>query len=356
MNHSELRNDLFLRACRREPVDRLPVWYMRQAGRYQPEYREIKKSFSLLEITDRPELCAQVTRLPVEQLGVDAAILFSDIMVPLGPMGVHYDIQGGVGPVLPNPLRTQEAVRALRPLSPERDLPHVLETIRLLVADLDVPLIGFAGGPFTLASYMVEGRADLTRDYKRTKQMMHEDTQVWEHLMRSLSEMIVDYLRAQIAAGVSAVQIFDSWVGALDRAEFVRFVLPHLKVIAESLRATDAPVIFFGLHTAPFFPELREIGVDVIGVDWHTPIAQARSALGQRVALQGNLDPGLLLGPWEPLEQAAKAIVEEAVTAPGFIFNLGHGVIKETDPAQLARLTELVHSYSSQQCAALSQR
>jgi uroporphyrinogen decarboxylase len=186
--------------------------------------------------------------------------------------------------------------------------------------------------------------------------MMHEDTQVWEHLMRSLSEMIVDYLRAQIAAGVSAVQIFDSWVGALDRAEFVRFVLPHLKVIAESLRGTDAPVIFFGLHTAPFFPELREIGVDVIGVDWHTPIAQARSALGQRVALQGNLDPGLLLGPWEPLEQAAKAIVDEAVTAPGFIFNLGHGVIKETDPAQLARLTELVHSYSSQQCAALSQR
>jgi len=347
-NHTNITNDLFLRACRREPVERLPVWYMRQAGRYQPEYREIKKTYSLIEITERPELCAQVTRLPVEQLGVDAAILFSDIMVPLGPMGIDYDIRRDVGPVIANPIRTRADVLRLKSLAPERELPHVLETIKLLTADLPVPLIGFAGGPFTLASYMVEGSADLTRSYQRTKAMMYNDSATWNDLMQRLSAMIVSYMRAQITAGATAIQIFDSWVGALSTEDFVRYVLPHLHDIFAGLRDCGAPTIYFGLRTAGFYSHLRDIGAQVLGVDWHTPIAEARASVGANIALQGNLNPETVLGPWPEIEQQARVIVEAGVQSPGFIFNLGHGVIKETDPQKLVRLTDFVHSYSEQ--------
>lgn len=340
-------NDLFLRACRREKVERLPVWYMRQAGRYQPEYREIKKSYSLLEITEQPELCAAVTRLPVTQLGVDAAILFSDIMVPLGPMGVTYDIKKDVGPVVDTVIRTSSDVQSLRELHVDKDLPHVLETIAMLAADLPVPLIGFAGGPFTLASYMVEGQADLTRQYRRTKAMMHESPADWHALMARLADMIVTYMRAQIKAGAAAIQIFDSWVGSLDEDDFVRYVLPHLHTIFEGLQGV-APLIYFGLHTSKFFAHLREVNADVLGVDWHTSIAAARSLAGPSVALQGNLNPATLLSAWPDVEREARAIVEQGVQTPGFIFNLGHGVLKETDPAMLVRLTQLVHDYSEQ--------
>lgn len=323
------------------------MWYMRQAGRYQPEYREIKKTYSLLEITERPELCAQVTRLPVTQLGVDAAILFSDIMVPLGPMGVAYDIQKDVGPVVDHPIRSGDDVRALRELRVAEDLPHVLETIAMLISDLPVPLIGFAGGPFTLASYLVEGRADLTRQYRRTKAMMHDAPAAWHELMRRLSFMIVTYMRAQVEAGAAAIQIFDSWVGSLDEDDFTAYVLPHLREICDGLQG-EAPTIYFGLHTAKFFSHLKSIKADVLGVDWHTSIAQARSLAGPDVALQGNLNPATILASWGQVETEARGIIEDGVKTPGFIFNLGHGVIKESDPDMLIRLTGLVHHYSEQ--------
>ncbi|MCY0877180.1 MAG: uroporphyrinogen decarboxylase [Firmicutes bacterium] len=340
-------NDLFLRACRREPVERLPVWYMRQAGRSQPEYREIKKRYSLLEITEQPKLCAEVTRLPVTQLGVDAAILFSDIMVPLGPMGIAYDIQKDVGPVVANPLRNAADVRALRELNVSAALPHVLETISMLAADLPVPLIGFAGGPFTLASYMIEGQADLTRKYERTKAMMHERPADWHELMKRLVAMIVTYMQYQLDAGAAAIQIFDSWVGSLDEDDFTTYVLPHLRDIFAGLQGV-APTIYFGLHTTKFFAQLREAGPAVLGVDWHTSISAARALAGPDVALQGNLDPATVLGSWDDLEREARAIIEQGVQTPGFIFNLGHGVQKESDPAVLTRLTQTVHTYSEE--------
>jgi uroporphyrinogen decarboxylase len=337
-------NDTFLRACRKQKVDVVPVWYMRQAGRYQPEYREIRRKHSLLEICRHPELCAEVTTLPVRQLGVDAAILFSDIMVPVGAMGVDFAIRSNVGPVIHNPIRSMADVSRLKPVEPEDDLPYVMESIRILSRSLPVPLIGFSGAPFTLASYMVEGGP--SRHYLKTKTLMYRSPDIWFALMDKLEQMIVSYLKAQIAAGAHAVQVFDSWVGSLSPEDFREYVMPTMRRIFQKLGETETPVIYFGVGTGELLPMWRELDAHVIGLDWRVPLGEARRRLGSRFALQGNLDPAVLLAPWSEIERRAQAILEEGMAQPGYVFNLGHGVFPEVSVETLQRLTAFVHAYS----------
>lgn len=337
-------NDNFVRACLKQEVDQVPVWYMRQAGRYQPEYREIRKKYSLLDICEIPELCAEVTTLPVQQLDVDAAILFSDIMVPLGPMGVKYDIIEKRGPVLETPYRTVEDIASLRPIQPEEDLPYVLETIKILARELKVPLIGFTGAPFTLASYMVEGGP--SRNYIRTKQLMYSHPEVWHSLMEKLGDMVVTYLKAQVNAGAKAVQIFDSWVGALAPADYMTYVYPTMKRIFQDLNELQAPKIYFGVGSGELLPLWKDLDTDVIGLDWRVSISEGRNRIGDRYAVQGNLDPTLLLAPWPVLEARAKEIIDQGLEKPGFVFNLGHGIFPEVPGDMLKRLTDFIHEYS----------
>jgi uroporphyrinogen decarboxylase len=337
-------NDTFVKACLKQDVEFVPVWYMRQAGRYQPEYREIRKKYSLLEICQIPELCAEVTISPVQQLGVDAAILFSDIMVPLGPMGVKYDIIENRGPVLDTPYRTKEDIDSLRPIQPEEDLSYVLDTIKILARELKVPLIGFTGAPFTLASYMIEGGP--SRNYIRTKQLMYSHPDVWDRLMHKLADMIITYLKAQVQAGAQAVQIFDSWVGALSPSDYMRYVFPTMDRIFKELHELKAPKIYFGVGSGELLSLWSRLHTDVIGLDWRVPIREGRSRIGDRFAVQGNLDPTLLLAPWAPLESRAMEIIDQGVEEPGFIFNLGHGVFPEVPGEVLQRLTQFVHDYS----------
>lgn len=334
-------NDRFLRACRREPVDRTPVWFMRQAGRYQAEYRAVRQRYTLLEICRQPELCAQVTRLPVDQLGVDAAILFSDIMVPLGPMGVDYELQENVGPVIGRPIASNDDVARLRPLVPEESLDYVLTTIRLLVQELPVPLIGFVGGPFTLASYLIEGRP--SRRFLRTKALMYQEPAVWHALLERLTDMAIVYLRAQVAAGAHAVQVFDSWVGCLGPADYRTYVFPHMERLFSETAALGVPRIHFGVHTLGILPLMRQAGGDVIGVDWRVDIGAAWEMLGPDVAVQGNLDPALLFAPEDVLRQRVHDILKSAGGRPGHIFNLGHGVLPETSPDRLRQVVQWVH-------------
>jgi len=336
-----LKNDRFLRACRLEPVDRTPVWFMRQAGRYQAEYRSLRERYTLLEICREPELCAQVTALPVRQLGVDAAILFSDIMVPLGPMGIDYELKENVGPVIENPVRTLRDVQALRPLEPAEDLPYVLETIRLLVRELDVPLIGFAGGPFTLASYLIEGKP--TRTFIETKTLMYSEPTVWHQLLQRLTDGVVRHLRAQVEAGAHALQIFDSWVGALDPWDYRTYVLPHMRRLFAQTADLGVPRIHFGVGAGHLLPLMREAGGEVIGVDWRVPLPVAWEQVGEGVGLQGNLDPVLLFSPEETLKARVGAILESVRGRRGHIFNLGHGVLPKTPPDALKRVVEWVH-------------
>ncbi|MBX5436502.1 MAG: uroporphyrinogen decarboxylase [Alicyclobacillaceae bacterium] len=340
----------FLRACRREPVDQVPVWYMRQAGRYQPEYRKLREQHSLLEICRNPRLCAEVTRLPVEQIGVDAAILFSDITIVFEPMGIRCDIREHVGPVIDNPVRTRADVERLRPLEPAKDLPYVLESVALLRSQLPVPLIGFAGGPFTLASYLVEGGP--SRDYVRTKQLMYSDPVTWHRLMDLLADAAARFLAAQVQAGAAAVQVFDSWVGSLAPADFRQAVLPAMQRLFGELQKLSVPLIYFGVATGELLALMGESGATVIGVDWRVPIRTARARIGRPMAIQGNLDPALLFAPWPEIEKRARAILDEGLEEPGFIFNLGHGVIHHQPPvavSTLQRLTRFVHDYSREQ-------
>ncbi len=347
-----MKNDLFLRACRGETVERLPVWYMRQAGRYQEEYREIRKNYTLEEICLDPALCAKVTMLPVEQLNVDAAILFSDIMIPLGPIGVNYSLVKDKGPEIANPIRSLHDVEQLRKIQPEVDLPHVLETIRLLKQQLEVPLIGFSGAPFTLASYMIEGGP--SRNYLLTKTLMYEAPTTWELLMDKLGDMVVTYLRAQVLAGADAVQVFDSWVGSLAPVDYRRYVMPAMEKIFAGIRDLDVPSIYFGVNTGELLADFSHIGSSVVGVDWRVPIQAARERTRGMVSLQGNLDPALLFAPWEVLESRAKAIIDEAVIEPGFVFNLGHGVLPSVNPSVLQKLTAFIHEYSEKKISELS--
>lgn len=340
-------NDRFLRACRSEPTDRVPVWYMRQAGRYDPDYRKIKENYSLLEICRQPELAAEITMMPVRKLGVDAAILYSDIMNPVASIGIDFDIVKDVGPVIHNPVRSAADVDKLRPIDVEGDLPHVLETIRILRRELNVPLITFGGAPFTLASYIVEGRS--SKSYMKTKALMYAEPDVWHRLMSKLSEMAAEYLRAHAKAGAQAVQLFDSWVGALAPRDFAEFVLPHVQSIFERLQDVDIPKIYFpGVSSGELLPYLTELQADVVGLDWRVSIAEGRRRTQGRFAVQGNLDPYVLTAPMEVIREQARRLLDEGMREPGYIFNLGHGLFPEASLDKLRELTEFVHTYSEQ--------
>lgn len=338
----------FINACKLQPVDQVPVWYMRQAGRYQPEYRAIREKYSLVEICKHPELCAEVTKLPVQQLGVDAAILFSDIMIPVGAMGMDFEIRENVGPIIARPITSLSDIERLQVFNPEEALPHVLESIRIVTDDLPVPLIGFTGAPFTLASYMIEGRP--SRNYIRTKQMMWGNPELWRPLMDKLGAMIVRYAKAQVAAGAAAIQLFDSWVGSLSVPDFRTHVLPTIQDIFHQLKDLGVPLIYFGVNTGELLTSFAESGASVIGVDWRVPLPAARDRIGPDLAVQGNLDPILLFAPWPVIERRAREILDEGMQHPGFVFNLGHGVTHNQPTVEvdtLRRLTAFVHDYSS---------
>ncbi|MBO7745443.1 uroporphyrinogen decarboxylase [Paenibacillus sp. MWE-103] len=345
-------NDLFIRACRGEHVDRLPVWYMRQAGRYDPDYRKIKERYSLLEICKQPELAAEVTMMPVKKLGVDAAILYSDIMNPVASIGIDFDIVANVGPVIHNPIRTADDIARLKPIDVEGDLSHVLETIRILVRELEVPLITFAGAPFTIASYLIEGRP--SKSYIKTKTMMYAEPELWFSLMDKLGDMAIAYLRAHMAAGGKALQLFDSWVGALAPRDFATYVLPTIERIFRELSDLPQPKIYFpGVASGELLATLGDVRADIVGLDWRVPVAEGRRRLGGAFGVQGNLDPYVLTAPMDVIREQAKTIIDEGVQAPKFVFNLGHGLFPEAPLDKLRELTDYVHAYSEEAIAAL---
>nr|WP_240473352.1 uroporphyrinogen decarboxylase [Salsuginibacillus kocurii] len=343
MMTNETFNDQFLKACRQEPVTHTPVWYMRQAGRSQPEYRALKEKYSLFEITHDPELCAYVTRLPVEQYNNDAAILYKDIMTPLPAMGVDVEIKSGIGPVIDNPIRSKADVEQLAELNPEEDIYYVLDTIRLLRTQLSVPLISFSGAPFTLASYMVEGGP--SKNYAKTKAMMFGDAETWNLLMDKLADMIITYVKSQIKAGAQAIQLFDSWVGALSVKDYRAYIKPTMEKICQELRKEGVPLILYGVGASHLIKEWDDLPIDVIGLDWRMSVQEARE-LGITKTLQGNLDPTVLLSSWEAIERETKYILDQAKDDHAFIFNLGHGVFPEIQPETLASVTSFVHDYT----------
>ena len=337
-------NDTIIRAYKGEQTDYTPLWFMRQAGRSQNEYLEIRKKHTLFEITHNPELCAYVTRLPVEDYQNDAAILYKDIMSPLPAMGVDVEIKSGIGPVIDNPITSIDDIKKLGTLDPKADVPYVLDTIRLLTTEqLNVPLIGFSGAPFTLASYMIEGGPSKT--YSETKAFMYSNPEAWFLLMDKLGDMIIDYTKAQIEAGAQAIQIFDSWVGSLNAADYRTFVKPVMERIFTELKKENVPLILFGIHARHLLLEWNDLPVDVLGLDWRTSIKEARE-LGVTKVLQGNLDPTILLADWDTIETRTKAILDEGLADGRHVFNLGHGVTPNIKPATLKKLTELVHTYS----------
>lgn len=339
-------NDTFLRAIRNEPVNHVPVWYMRQAGRYQASYMKIKEKYSLMQICEIPELCAEVTLSPVRDHNTDAAILYSDIMIPVKPMGVDVDIKAGIGPVIDNPIRSLADVQRLIALEPEVHLPKTMDTIRILNKELNVPLIGFAGAPFTLASYMVEGGP--SREYHKTKTMMYAAPDVWFALMDKLGDMIITYMKAQVAAGCQAIQIFDSWVGALSPSDYQKYIYPTMKRIFEGLREAGAPTIYFGVNNRHLIELWKDLAIDVIGLDWRTPVNVGSELVGPKFTLQGNLDPVYLLAPFEVLQEEVKRIIDMGIEHPGgYIFNVGHGLFPEVPEDVVTRLTAFIHEYSA---------
>ncbi len=334
----------FLRACRRQPVPYTPVWFMRQAGRSLPEYRRLRAGTGMLEACARPDLVVEITLQPLRRYDVDAAIFFSDIVVPLKAVGVSLDIRPGIGPVVEHPFRDPGDLALLRPLVPG-DVPFVTEAVQELVAQLgNRPLIGFAGGPFTLASYLIEGGP--SKNHERTKALMYGDPRLWHALLDRLAELTVSFLRIQIAAGVSAVQLFDSWVGAVSPDDYRRSVLPHSKRIFAALEASGVPRIHFGVGTGELLGLMGEAGADVVGVDWRVPLDEAVRRVEPGKALQGNLDPALLLAPWDTIRERARDVLGRGRAAEGHVFNLGHGVLPGTHPDALARLADLVHAES----------
>ncbi len=336
-----------LRACRREPVPHTPVWFMRQAGRSLPEYRALRAGTRMLEACRDPAIVCEVTLQPVRRHGVDAAILFSDIMVPLAAAGIELDISPGVGPVVTSPVRTSQDVEVIRPLHAS-DVFFVDEAVRLLVRELGaVPLIGFAGAPFTLASYLVEGGP--SREHARTKALMYSDPPLWHALCSRLAGITLEFLRVQIAAGASAVQLFDSWAGAMSEVDYRRYVEPHSSHVLSSLASEfpEVPRIHFGVGTGHLLPAMAQAGATVVGVDWRTPLDLATQLVGPAHAVQGNLDPATLLAPWPVIENEVRRVLREGSAAPGHIFNLGHGVLPETDPDALTRVVALVHEASA---------
>jgi len=336
------QNSVFIRACRREPVPHTPVWFMRQAGRSLPEYHKVRAGIPMLESCTRPELVTEITLQPLRRYDADAAVLFSDIVVPLRAIGVGVDIKPGVGPVVEQPVRELADVRKLRPLTPD-DVPYITEAVRMLVAELgDKPLIGFAGGPFTLASYLIEGGPSKNHD--RTRAMMYGQPELWHALMDALADIAIAFLRVQVEAGVSAIQLFDSWAGVLSPDDYRHAILPHTSRIFSSLAGYGVPRVHFGVGTGELLALLGEAGADVIGVDWRVPLDEAARRVPAGKALQGNLDPATLLAGWDVVESRARDVLTRARVAEGHVFNLGHGVLPETDPSLLARLTDLVHA------------
>jgi uroporphyrinogen decarboxylase len=337
--------DRFLRACRREPTDKTPVWFMRQAGRYMSDYRALRQRYSLLDICANPELAVAVTLQPVDLIEVDAAILFSDLLVPFTPMGLRFDFVKGEGPSIEHPIRTAADVDRVQSIEPREDLGHVLETIRILRTELEgrVPLIGFGGAPFTLAAYAIEGGPSTT--YARTKAFMYEQPTAWHRLCGRFADMMADYLQAQAEAGVHALQIFDSWAGMLGRADYREFALPHTSRIFSALKRSGVPLIHFGVGTTAILPDMVAGGGDVIGVDWRLPLDEAWAVLGHDHAVQGNLDPALLLGPEDRVFAAADDILRRAGGRAGHIFNLGHGVLPNTPLERVQALAAHVHEF-----------
>jgi uroporphyrinogen decarboxylase len=329
-----------VRACRREPVERTPVWFMRQAGRSLPEYREIRKRHGLFDVCRRPELCAEVTLQPVRRHGVDAAVMFADIMLPVLGMGVDVELVENVGPVVERPIASSADVERLAVPDPAESVPFVLEAVRLVRDELrdDQAVVGFCGGPFTVAGYLIEGKP--TREFAATKRCMYGAPEVWHALMEKLASTFADYLAAKVEAGADVVQVFDSWVGALSVSDYEEFVAPYSERI---LAAVDVPTIHFGTGTSHLLGELAAAGGDVIGLDWRIPIERGWELVGDECGVQGNLDPALLLGPWERAREAAFAILDAVDGRPGHVFNLGHGVLPDTNPDDLGRLVELVH-------------
>jgi len=344
--------DRFIRACRGEAVDTTPVWFMRQAGRYMPEYRVIREKHKLLEICKTPELAVEVTMQPLRAYEVDAAILFADLLLPLEPMGAPFDFFSGEGPVIERPVRTAADIDALRVIEPEEGLGYVLETIGILSRELagKTPLIGFAGGPFTLASYLVEG--GKSTNYLRTKRMLYSEPELWHKLAGKLAEVVRRFLRAQIAAGAQAVQLFDSWVGALSPKDFEEYVEPHLSHILKDIETLGVPVIHFGTGTQSLLEVQQRAGGTVIGVDWRTPLSDAITRLGPNAVVQGNLDPIALFAPRDVLERKLKDVLAEGKKARGHIFNLGHGILPETDPNQVAWVASKVHELAARDAGA----
>ncbi|MEO7981205.1 MAG: uroporphyrinogen decarboxylase [Sporichthyaceae bacterium] len=340
-----LRDSAFLRACRGEPVPHTPVWFMRQAGRSLPEYRRVRDGIPMLEACARPDLVAEITLQPVRRHGTDAAILFSDIVVPLRAIGVDLDIKPGVGPVIARPIRSRADLDQLRDLEAS-DVDYVAEAVRLLVGELGAtPLIGFAGAPFTLASYLVEGGP--SRNHEHTKALMYGDPQLWSDLMAVLARITAAFLRVQAEAGASALQLFDSWVGALPAADYQRYVMPHSAAVLAEIGTLGVPRIHFGVGTGELLALMGEAGAEVVGVDFRVPLDEAARRVGPGRSVQGNLDPAIVFAPWEVVAERTRAVLAAGRAASGHVFNLGHGVIPETDPDVLTRVVDLVHTESA---------
>jgi uroporphyrinogen decarboxylase len=336
----------FVKACKLQPVDRTPVWFMRQAGRYMPEYRAVRKQYSLIEICQKPEVAAEVTITAAEALGVDAAIIFADLLLPLEVMGLPFRFSAGEGPVIEKPLRTKEDIRRLR-TDRAADLGYVSDAVRLVCKHFGegLPVIGFCGAPFTLASYMIEGGG--SRNYVHAKKMMYSSSAVWDELMRKLVAVVSEYAAQQVHAGADVIQIFDSWVGCLSVEDYRRYVLPRTTELVKALQSTGVPIIYFGTDSATLLPSMRETGAEVIGLDWRIALDDGWGSVGFDCAVQGNLDPVLLFAEWKELKLRAQDILRRAAGRPGHIFNLGHGILPETPVENVKALAKFVQEHST---------
>jgi uroporphyrinogen decarboxylase len=336
----------FVQACRSRPVDRTPVWFMRQAGRYMPEYRALRKQYSLIEICKQPAVAAEVTITAAEALGVDAAIIFADLLLPLEVMGLPFHFAAGEGPVIDRPVREKEDIGRLR-TDRASELGYVSQAVRLVAKHFEkrLPVIGFCGAPFTLASYMVEGGS--SRNYVHTKKMMYSSPAAWDQLLGKLVAVAGEYAAEQVRAGADVIQIFDSWVGCLSVEDYRRYVLPRTTELVRSLQKSGAPIIYFGTETTALLPSMSETGAEVIGLDWRVPLDEGWRMLGQRSAVQGNLDPVLLFADWNEVRSRARDILQRAAGRPGHIFNLGHGILPETPVENVKALAQFVQEHSA---------
>lgn len=345
---------LFLRAARRERTARTPIWFMRQAGRILPEYRKMRERWTLIEICRQPELCAEVTLQPVRRMPVDAAVMFADIMLPLIGIGIDLELVDNVGPVVRHPIRDRAGVEALRPIEPERDVPFVMETVRILKRELagKTAVLGFSGAPFTLASYLIEGRP--TREFALTKAMMYGEPELWHALMERLTSIMIAYLQAKATAGVDALQLFDSWIGALGPQDYETYVRPYTQRIFAALAPTGLPFIHFGTNTGGLLDQMKDDGGSVLGVDWRVPLDLAWDRIGHDKGIQGNLDPALLLAPRAVMEAGAEDVLRRAAGRRGHIFNLGHGLLPQSPLDNVLHLVDFVHERSSERSGALA--